>query len=185
MEPAWSCLPARRVSALPCRSRRPASDIRPPGARSARRRSSCSARLCDCGNAVEEVRSHAAACPLSNSPSRIPQASVHLGCGLLQESGRRASAARHIGSQYEIFTKKTSLDGALRSAEKSRRSRKLPIGSVSDRFSFHTTYKADPGRNSQRTTALPRRLRKAKSGLLSYANGTYSLDRGRASSRKS
>src|SRR5439155_27214877 len=90
---------------------------------------------------------------------------------LLQKSGRAAEEGSvHMGSQYDNFTRKTSLEGALRSAEKSRPRRKLPSARVSDRFSFQTTKSAEPGRNSHRTTALPRRLRKPKSGLLSYAN---------------
>src|SRR4051794_31442255 len=83
---------------------------------------------------------------------------------------RCADAARdrnraHSGSQYETFTRNTSCDGAVGIARRSRRKRKSPIGATSARFSFHTTYIADPGRNSHRTTALPRTLRKLKSGL--------------------
>src|SRR5436305_2837946 len=71
----------------------------------------------------------------------------------------------HNGSQYETFTRNTSCDGAFGMARRSRRKLKSPIGATSARFSFHTTYSAEPGRNSHRATALPRTLRKLKSGF--------------------
>src|SRR5690606_30468487 len=74
-------------------------------------------------------------------------------------------SSTHTGSQYENFTRNTSSEGASGRAPKSLRIRKSPTGATSARFSFQTTYSAEPGRNSQRTTALPRTLRKLKSGL--------------------
>src|SRR5437763_757953 len=76
-----------------------------------------------------------------------------------------AAGRPHNGSQYDTFTRNTSCDGAVGIARRSRRKLKSPIGATSARFSFHTTYIAEPGRNSHRTTALPRTLRKLKSGL--------------------
>src|SRR5687767_15875479 len=70
-----------------------------------------------------------------------------------------------MGSQYENLIRNTSCAGACGSALKSRRRLKSPTPATAERFSFHTTYNADPGRNSHRTTALPRTLRKLKSGL--------------------
>src|SRR5687767_2632636 len=49
---------------------------------------------------------------------------------------------------------------AARSLEKS----KSPSGALDDRFCCHTKYSVEPGRYSHRSTALPRRERKLKSG---------------------
>src|SRR5687768_3808370 len=51
-------------------------------------------------------------------------------------------------------------NNALRSLEKS----KSPSGALDDLFCCHTKYSVDPGRYSQRNTALPRSERKLKSG---------------------
>lgn len=81
-----------------------------------------------------------------------------------EDSGFFIATHPQNGIQYETFTRKTSWEGAVEIARRSRPNWKSPIGTASARFSFQTTKSAEPGRNSHRATALPRTLRKLKSG---------------------